>query len=100
MKVNKNYLYQLISEVLQEQDDKMSRAEFERHQRGDITDTSQQQKGMDDNERAIIRQVLEVLKKYAQERNLAGGQARSLLQRAIVPLEKALEKSNKKSETK
>ena len=100
MKVNKNYLHQLISEVLQEQDDKMSRSEFEKAQRSDVSDTNQQQKGMDDKERAIIRKVLGVLKTYAQENNLAGGQARSLLQRAIEPLQKALENSNEKPETK
>jgi len=99
VKVDKSYLYQLISEVLQEQDDNMSASEFEKAQRADITNT-QQQKGLDNKERAMIRKITDILKKYAQESNLAGGQERALLSRALDPLQKALEKSNKKSETK
>ena len=103
MKLTKEILVKLINEEIskiseQEEDDEefgkggMSGAEYKKAQRQDVKDASKETKGFTKKERAIIRDVIELLKKYAQEENLAAGGVLKYLERAVKPLKKALEK--------
>jgi len=108
MKLTKEILVKLINEEIskiseqeedgQEEDGEefgkggMSGAEYKKAQRQDIKMASKESKGLTKKERAIIRDVVELMKKYAQEENLAAGGVLKYLERAVKPLKKALEK--------
>ena len=73
----------------------MSGTEYSAAEREDVSKGTEQTMGFDNREKQIIRQVTDILKKYAQTANLAGGGERALLMKAIGPLKKALKKQSK-----
>ena len=73
----------------------MSGTEYSAAEREDVSKGTEQTMGFDNREKQIIRQVTDILKKYAQTANLAGGGERALLMKAIGPLKKALKKKSK-----
>lgn len=88
MKVTKEYIKKLILEELEEQEAKLSSADYKNKQMKAAIKT---QTGVDDKERAILNQVEEKLKLFASKKNLAAaGMITTLLKRLNAELDKAL----------
>lgn len=88
MKLTRKHLKKLILEVLNEQNDKLSSAEYKKQQ---MKAASKTQTGVDDKERAILNQVEDKLKKFAMKGNLtAAGRMTQLLKQLNAELDKVL----------
>jgi hypothetical protein len=111
MKLTKTKLKEIIAEELAleaeeeeggEQElelgkEKVSSSSATTSQRADLSAASQLNKGISDEERGLIQNVIKVLRKYAQQGNLASGSELTLLKKVIVPLQKKLKQGTSKN---
>ena len=77
--------------------EKVSSSSAETSQRADLSAASELNKGISDQERGLIQNVIKVLRKYAQQGNLASGSELTLLKKVIVPLQKKLKQGSSKN---
>ena len=90
MKVTKQHLKNLIIEELNEQNKGLNPANYKAQQ---VRSAAGSQAGINDQERAILQQVEEKLKQFAQKSNLAsGGRVTQLLKQLNTELDKVLKK--------
>ena len=88
MKLTRKHLKKLILEVLNEQNDKLSSAEYKKQQ---IKAASKTQTGVNEEEFAILNQVEAKLKKFAMKGNLtAAGRITKLVKQLNAELDKVL----------
>ena len=77
--------------------EKVSSSSAATSQRADLSAASELNKGISDQERGLIQNVIKVLRKYAQQGNLAAGSELTLLKKVIVPLQKKLKQGSSKN---